>query len=81
MVCQVSAWQSATMLPISCKSVQPVPARVEQPVSSVRHLVLVAPQTIHPLPRCPKPARESRLSNLVVYYQCLYAAAGGEHEN
>ena len=32
---QVSAWQSATLLPISCKSVQPVPAWVEEPVSPV----------------------------------------------
>ncbi len=31
----VSAWLSATLLPISCKSVQPVPARVEDPVSLV----------------------------------------------
>ena len=28
---QVSAWQSQTLLPISCKSVQPVPALVEEP--------------------------------------------------
>ena len=28
---QVSAWQSVTLLPISCKSVQPVPARVKEP--------------------------------------------------
>ncbi len=33
---QVSVWQSVTLLPISCKSVQPVPARVEEPVSLVR---------------------------------------------
>ena len=33
---QVSAWQSATLLPISCKSAQSVPARVEEPVSPVR---------------------------------------------
>ncbi len=33
---QVSAWQSATLLPISCKSVRPVSARVENPVSPVR---------------------------------------------
>ncbi len=30
------ARQSATLLPISCKSVQPVPAWVEEPVSPVR---------------------------------------------
>ncbi len=35
-VCQVSAWQSATLLPISCKSLQPVPAWVEGPVSPAR---------------------------------------------
>ncbi len=33
---QVSDWQSVTLLPISCKSVQPVPARVEEPVSPAR---------------------------------------------
>ncbi len=33
---QISAWQSATLLPISCKSVQPVPVRVEEHVSPVR---------------------------------------------
>ena len=31
--CQVRAWQSATLLPISCKAVLPVPARVEEPIS------------------------------------------------
>ena len=30
---QVSAWLSATLLPISCKSAQPVPAWLEEPVS------------------------------------------------
>ena len=34
--CRVSAWQTATMLPISSKSVQPVPAWVEEPASMVR---------------------------------------------
>ena len=33
---QISAWQSATLLPISCNSVQSVPARIEEPVSPVR---------------------------------------------
>ena len=33
---QVIAWQSATLLPISCKSVRPVSARVEEPVSPER---------------------------------------------
>ena len=37
---------------ICCKSVQPVPARVEEPVSPVWKSS----------PRCPKPARESRLT-------------------
>ena len=70
--CQVSAWQTATLLPISCKSEQPVPARVEEPVSTVRQsLLVVVTRTIHPFSRCPKPARESRLSELVVYYQCV----------
>ena len=35
---RVCAWQSATQLGISCKSVQPVPARVEEPVSLVWQL-------------------------------------------
>ncbi len=34
--CQVSAWQSVTLPPISCKSAQPVPSWVEEPVSPVR---------------------------------------------
>ncbi len=74
-LCQVSAWQSAMLLPISCKSVQPVPSRVEEPVSSTRpSSSAVVPQTIHPFPRCSKPARESRLSKLVGYYQyqCVF---------
>ena len=33
---QVSAWQSAALLPISCTSVSPVPSWVEEPVSPVR---------------------------------------------
>ena len=33
---QVTAWQSVTLLPITCKSVQPLPARVEEPVCPVR---------------------------------------------
>ena len=32
----------------------------------------VVPRTIHPFPRCPKPARDSRLSKLVVYYPCVF---------
>ena len=33
---QVSAWQSANFLPISCNSVQPVPVRVEDPISPIK---------------------------------------------
>ncbi len=34
---QVIAWQSTTLLPISCRSVQPVvPARVEEPVAQYK---------------------------------------------
>ena len=41
-------WLSATLLPISCRSVQPVPAQVEEPVSPVRLTGLVmVPRTIH----------------------------------
>ncbi len=32
--CQLSVRQSATLLPISCKSVQPVPAWVEEPAQN-----------------------------------------------
>ena len=45
---QVSVWQSATLLPISCRSVQPVPARVEEPVGPESNLLAVVPRTIHP---------------------------------
>ncbi len=54
---QVNAWQSATLLPISCKSAQPVPALVEEPVCPVA----MVPRTIHSFPRCLKPV----LSKLV----------------
>ena len=30
------------------------------------------PRTIHPLPRCPKPAQKSRLSKLAYYCQCVF---------
>ncbi len=30
---KVSTWQSATLLPMSCKSVQPVPAWIEEPLA------------------------------------------------
>ena len=69
---QVSVWQSATLLPISCNSVQPVPTWVEEPVSPVRQSSSDGPRTIHPFPRCPKAALESRLSKLVVYYWCVF---------
>ena len=29
-------------------------------------------RTMHPFPRCPKPARESRLSKLAYYCQCVF---------
>ena len=32
---------------------------------------MVVPRTIHPFPRCHKPARESRLSKLAYYCQCV----------
>ena len=46
---QVSAWQSATLLPINCKFVRPVPARIEQPVSQSGNLLVVVPRTINAL--------------------------------
>ena len=69
---QVSAWQSPTLLPISCKSVQPVPVRVEETVSLVRQsssggvtysppLLVVGCQNWHP-------------------FASAHSAAGGEPE-
>ncbi len=69
---QVSVWQSATLLPKSCKSVQPVPARVLT--------MVMVPRSIHPFPRCRKPARRFRLSKLA-YFASSYSAAGGEHDH
>ena len=70
---QVSARQSATLLLISCRSVQPVPARVEEPVSPVRQSSSGGvTKNIHPFPRRPKPARESRLSKLAFSCQCVF---------
>ena len=64
-----SVWQSETLLPISCKLVQPVPARVQEQ----GNLLVVLSRTIYPFPRWPKPARESRLSKLVVsMYQRVF---------
>ena len=74
---QVSAWKSATLLPISCKLVQPVPAGVEEPVRLVRQSS--SGWKIHSFPRCPKPAREGRLSKLA-YHASTHSAAGGEHD-
>ncbi len=70
---QVSACQSATLQPISCKSVQPVPARVDEPVSPVRQSSSGGEQSTLS-PRCPKPAWESRLSKLT--YTSAQSAAG-----
>ncbi len=50
---QVSAWQSATLLPISCKSVQPVPARVEEPGSPVRQSSTGGATNNPPFPNLP----------------------------
>ena len=74
---QVSTWQSATLLPISCKSAQPVTARVDKPVSLVRQSSSGGARTIHPFPRCLKP---------IVGCQSWHnrasgnSAAGGEHD-
>ena len=54
---QVSAWQTATLLSISCKLVQPVPAWVDEPVSLVRQSSRGVPQTLQLFLRCPKPVR------------------------
>ena len=77
---QVSAWQSATLPDISCKSVQPVPAWVEDLVSHVWQCVAL-PRKVHPFPRYPKPARESRLLKGQNWHSAArsYSAAGGEH--
>ena len=51
--CQVRAWQSAILLPISCKSVQPVPARVEEPVSLIRQSSSGGVTNNPPFPKMP----------------------------
>ena len=50
---QVSAWQSATLLPISCKSSQPVPAQVEEPFSLVRRFTSGGATNNPPFPEMP----------------------------
>ena len=78
---QVSTLQSADQL--SCKSVQPVPARVEDPISPVRQSSSGgAANNLYPFPRCPKPARESRQSKLTVLpvLPVRISTVGGEHE-
>ncbi len=47
----VSVWQSATLLQISCKSVQPVPARVEERVSPVRQFSVGGVTNNSPFPK------------------------------
>ncbi len=66
---QVNAWQSVTLLPISCKSIPPVPARVEEPGSPERQKVVS--RTKQPFSRCPKPARKSRISKMASLCQCV----------
>ena len=56
------------LTPISCKSVQLVPVRVEEPVDQVRESSSSSDGAMNPFPRCPKPAGESRPSKLDVYY-------------
>ncbi len=46
--CQVSVWQSATLLPISCKSVQPVPAWVKRARNPVRQWTPLSPRCLKP---------------------------------
>ncbi len=71
--CQVGAWQSAILLPI--------PAWVEEPVSVVRQSSSGGVTNNPPFLKMPyKPARESRLSKLVVYTTSAYSAEGGEHK-
>ncbi len=76
---QVSAWQSAALLPISCKSAQPVPAWVEEPVSPVRKAIF-------------QWFEQSTLSQDALSQRgkvgcqnwhntaCSYSATGGEHD-
>ncbi len=64
---QVSVWRSATLLPTSCTSVPPVPARVEDSVIPQDNHLVVVPHTIHHFPECVKQAS-------------VYSAAGGEHD-
>ncbi len=50
----------AALPQISCKSVQPVPARVEEPFSPVRQSSSGGDTRSRSFPICPKPARESK---------------------
>ena len=50
---QVRAWQSAKLLLINCKSVQPVPARVEEPISPVKQSSSGGATNNPPFPKMP----------------------------
>ena len=65
---QVSVWQSATLVPTSCKSVQSVPARVEEPVSLVVLLRTSQQSILSQDALSTRPVRESRLS----FYRCVH---------
>ena len=78
-LCRPLTWTKVMSVPgsqpISCKphlyTVQLVPARVEDPIKASSGGLVVS-RTIHPFPRCPKPAWESRLSKLAFWCQCVF---------
>ena len=79
---QVSAWQSATLLPISCNSVQPVPAWVKEPVSPVSHSCSSG-VTIHEQSTLSQNALRQHGKVGCQNWQFTtteYSAAGGEHD-
>ena len=67
-LCQFSAWQSAMLLPMSCKSVQPVPAFIKDPVSPVGQS-FSGDATNNP-----------QTSRNWYALASAYSAAGGEHD-
>ncbi len=78
--CQVSVWQSATLLPTSCNSVQPVPARVEKPVSLARQSSSGDVTNNPPFPKMPQSQHGKVGCQNWDNTTSAYSAAGGEHD-
>ena len=77
---QVSAWQSATLLPIRCKSVQPVPARVDEPASLLSQSSSAGATNNSPFPKMPQASMRKVGCQNWHANASAYSAAGGEHD-